>query len=130
MFFSSQDPGNPGEDGASNPFIPIFMDDIIAVTPIESKVIPPDPGEAGSLTLDGIDFDGDEIRDDAERYIAYKYLNGPPPRGALYQLSRSMNHFLYYMDIGKNPSGFPKFDRRIESVQCLTPITTNRRAQQ
>lgn len=32
--------------------------------------LPPEPGEDGKLTLEGIDSDGDGVRDDVERYIA------------------------------------------------------------
>jgi len=35
-----------------------------------SSVLPPNPGEAGKATLQGIDSDNDGVRDDIQRYIA------------------------------------------------------------
>lgn len=35
--------------------------------------LPPDPGEAGKKTLEGIDADGDGVRDDIQIYIAENY---------------------------------------------------------
>jgi hypothetical protein len=35
--------------------------------------LPPDPGEAGKLTLEGIDSNNDGVRDDLEREIVYMY---------------------------------------------------------
>jgi hypothetical protein len=32
--------------------------------------LPPDPGQAGKLTIDGIDVDKDGVRDDVQRWIA------------------------------------------------------------
>lgn len=32
--------------------------------------LPPDPGEAGKVTVEGIDSDNDGVRDDIQRYIA------------------------------------------------------------
>lgn len=35
-----------------------------------STTLPPDPGEAGMVTLEGIDSDNDGVRDDIQRWIA------------------------------------------------------------
>jgi hypothetical protein len=45
--------------------------------------LPPDPGEAGKQTLEGIDSDGDGVRDDVERWIALSYPNSPTGQAAL-----------------------------------------------
>ena len=39
-------------------------------TDIVPEGLPPDPGEAGKVTVEGIDSDGDGVRDDVQRYIA------------------------------------------------------------
>ncbi len=44
--------------------------------------LPPDPGEAGKATLEGIDSDGDGLRDDIQRYIAFTFANSPSVRAA------------------------------------------------
>jgi hypothetical protein len=39
--------------------------------------LPPDPGEAGKATIDGIDADKDGMRDDVQRYIAENWSHSP-----------------------------------------------------
>ena len=38
---------------------------------VDPFTLPPDPGEAGKQTLQGIDFDRDGVRDDVQRWIGY-----------------------------------------------------------
>lgn len=56
---------------------------------IDPFALPPDPGEAGKATLQGIDTDQDGVRDDVERYIAYTYPvpSDAPTRAALTQFA-------------------------------------------
>lgn len=49
----------------------------------QSDGLPPDPGPEGELTLEGIDADGDGVRDDIQRYIAITYPNDPNLQTAL-----------------------------------------------
>jgi hypothetical protein len=49
--------------------------------------LPPDPGEAGKATLEGIDSDQDGIRDDIQRYIALTYPDSQKTRAALRQFT-------------------------------------------
>jgi hypothetical protein len=51
------------------------------------SVLPPDPGEAGMATLEGIDSDQDGIRDDIQRYIALTYPGSQKTRAALRQFT-------------------------------------------
>lgn len=51
-------------------------------------VLPPDPGEAGKATLQGIDSDGDGVRDDVQRYIVFKYSTSEKIRAGLMQMAR------------------------------------------
>jgi len=57
--------------------------------PVELSVVPlalpPDPGEEGKATLEGIDSDGDGVRDDVQRYIALTYPDSEKTRAALTQ---------------------------------------------
>jgi hypothetical protein len=53
--------------------------------------LPPDPGEAGKETLEGIDSDGDGIRDDIQRYIALTYPGSQKTRAALRQLTFALD---------------------------------------
>ena len=49
--------------------------------------LPPDPGEAGMATLEGIDSDQDGIRDDIQRYIALTYPDSQKTQAALRQFT-------------------------------------------
>ena len=52
--------------------------------------LPPDPGEAGKTTLEGIDSDKDGVRDDVQRYIAITYPKSAKTRAALTQAAKSL----------------------------------------
>jgi hypothetical protein len=52
--------------------------------------LPPDPGVAGKVTLQGIDSDGDGIRDDVERYIGLTYPASARQRAVLAQATLSL----------------------------------------
>lgn len=53
--------------------------------------LPPDPGMAGTLTLEGIDLDGNGIRDDVQWKIAQRYPSEPSKRAALMQLAAAIS---------------------------------------
>ncbi len=50
--------------------------------------LPPDPRPAGKATIQGIDSDGDGVRDDVQRYIALTYPNSAKTRAALTQVTK------------------------------------------
>ncbi len=52
--------------------------------------LPPDPGPANDLTIEGIDSDSDGIRDDARRLIDLRYPESLDRRAALEQAARAM----------------------------------------
>ncbi len=60
--------------------------------------LPPDPGEAGKATLEGIDSDKDGVRDDVQRYIALSNPTDAATRSALQQLAVSNQRFLLAAD--------------------------------
>lgn len=49
--------------------------------------LPPDPGDAGLATVEGIDSDSDGVRDDVQRYIALTYPSSETVRAALSQIA-------------------------------------------
>lgn len=51
--------------------------------------LPPDPGEAGKLTIDGIDSDKDGVRDDVQRWIAQNWGHSPRAVKALTIVAQS-----------------------------------------
>jgi hypothetical protein len=56
---------------------------------------PPDPGEAGKKTLEGIDSDHDGLRDDLQRWIYARFPNDPKKRAALKQVAISYQKTLF-----------------------------------
>jgi hypothetical protein len=56
--------------------------------------LPPDPGEAGKATLEGIDSDGDGLRDDIQRYIALTYPGSQKTRAALRQAAIALQKII------------------------------------
>ncbi len=60
--------------------------------------LPPDPGDAGKLTLEGIDSDGDGIRDDIQRFIALNHPDSEKLRAALTQYTRGLQQALLVRD--------------------------------
>lgn len=67
---TNQTPENISQS-ASNAFITEAqrLIELLGVDP----ALPDDPGEAGKATIEGIDSDGDGVRDDVQRFIAFKY---------------------------------------------------------
>ena len=60
--------------------------------------LPPDPGEEGRATLEGIDSDGDGIRDDIQRFIALTHPDSEKLRAALTQFTRVVQEALLVRD--------------------------------
>ena len=56
---------------------------------------PPDPGEDGKKTLEGIDSDHDGLRDDLQRWIYARFPNDAKKRAALKQAAVSYQKSLF-----------------------------------
>ena len=56
--------------------------------------LPPDPGNDGKATLEGIDSDGDGIRDDIQRYITLTYPDSRKTRAALRQAAVALQRII------------------------------------
>ncbi len=50
--------------------------------------LPPDPGEAGKATIDGIDADKDGVRDDVQRFIFEQWPESERARRVLYEVAK------------------------------------------
>ncbi len=68
---------------------------IIAVEPAG---LPPDPGDAGKATLEGIDSDRDGVRDDIQRYIALTYPDSARTRAAFMEHTKNWQKKLIVSD--------------------------------
>lgn len=65
---------------------------------LEPIALPPDPGDAGKATLEGIDSDHDGIRDDIQRYIALTYWNRSDIQAGLRQYATAFQDSLMGAD--------------------------------
>lgn len=66
----------------------------LTITQFIDRGLPPDPGEAGTQTLLGIDSDRDGVRDDIQRYIHLTYPNEPLLRLALREYAKQFQLLL------------------------------------
>ncbi len=85
----------------------------------EPAVLPPDPGEAGKTTLEGIDSDKDGVRDDIQRYIASTYPNpeDKPFRAALREYSAFQQPFM--MEADDKLKTIANAENRAEQIDCV-----------
>jgi hypothetical protein len=84
-------PENPGEDPSPD-MIPV--DELDRLFPN----LPPDPGEAGKQTLEGIDADGDGVRDDVQRWIYRRYPNDELKRKAMLRYAKALQASIVNVD--------------------------------
>ena len=69
------------------------------VADLEKKLnLPPDPGEAGKATLQGIDSDGDGVRDDVQRYIALTHPDSAKVRALMTMNAKHLQQVLIDSD--------------------------------
>ncbi len=80
------------------------------------KSLPLDPGEAGKKTLEGIDSDGDGVRDDVQRWIVLNYPNSIKKQEGLKQLTRALS--LYILSSNKTQATEANYQRE-RAVGCL-----------
>jgi hypothetical protein len=83
--------------------------------------LPPDPGEAGKVTVEGIDSDKDGIRDDVQRYIALTQIDNPGTRAALRQLAEMNQTFILGAE-GSVESVLAIDERLARSLSCLGSV--------
>jgi hypothetical protein len=90
--------------------------------------LPPDPGEAGKQTLEGIDSDNDGVRDDVQRYIAIAYQNSAKTRAALSQYAASLQQAL---TVASDPTAAGGAWTQIANdLSCLADILGSTQANQ
>jgi len=78
--------------------------------------LPPDPGEAGKATLEGIDSDNDGVRDDIQRYIALTYVGQEDLIKALRHMAIYMQKFL--LDAENKEKNVENFKAYSKASQC------------
>jgi hypothetical protein len=78
---------------------------------------PPDPGEAGKETLEGIDSDSDGVRDDIQRYIEINYADQGQVRSGLRQYARSLQDSL--LDASSQSGSVANAHDGMRARECL-----------
>jgi len=82
--------------------------------------LPPDPGEAGRATLEGIDSGNNGVRDDVQRWIALTFPDSEKTRASFSQRTISMQQFLIdAADPAKSLSNALQMDR---AAACLAYV--------
>jgi hypothetical protein len=101
------------------------LSSVIGIT-LDPVQLPPDPGEVGKQTLEGIDSDRDGVRDDIQRYVAYKYLSSARTRRAVTQYAKAAESFLLSgTDTASSLSLAHAIDDGITCVYALSPSSAH-----
>ena len=97
------------EYGDMVPFPGAMVNLDTAFLPIKgrAKWLPKDPGPAGKTSIEGIDTDGDCVRDDIEIFIATKYPNSDQQmaRKYLFEFAKYLGLFLH-PDLTRTMAGY------------------------
>lgn len=78
---------------------------------------PPDPGEAGKKTLEGIDSDHDGLRDDLQRWIYARFPNDAKKRAALKQMAIYFQKKITFQNTHEEMMEIKK--RSHKAIECL-----------
>jgi hypothetical protein len=70
----------------------------LIVLHVDPFPLPPDPGEVGKQTLEGIDSDGDGVRDDVQRWIAMRFFDSPHALAGVTQYASAVQRSLVEAD--------------------------------
>ncbi|MEP7162458.1 MAG: hypothetical protein ABI747_01705 [Candidatus Moraniibacteriota bacterium] len=84
--------------------------------------LPPDPGEAGKATVAGIDSNGNGVRDDVERWIAFNYPASAKGRAALMQYARAYQRLILSGAAG-NPADALTLDQQAADASACSGYT-------
>lgn len=110
-----------------NPFVPTTEEKSAIKQAEEAKEmvekqggLPPDPGEAGKVALEGIDSDGDGVRDDIERYIALTYPNSEKTRAAATQNAKAIQALV--LDSSDKEASIRNAQEESDALDCLSYI--------
>lgn len=87
----------------------------------DKPVLPPDPGGAGLLTLEGVDSDNDGVRDDVQRWIFINHGDSEKTMAALAQAARSIQVELLNAFVDKTKSVEASY-QVLKAIDCLKYI--------
>ncbi len=83
----------------------------------QDSPLPPDPGEAGKATLQGIDSDHDGVRDDIQRWIYFKFRTEPKKQMAWRQFAQDYQSNLLAYD--NKSEAINTGHRTLNTLQCI-----------
>lgn len=95
-------------------YVPLPFDDDFVVIPVGVN-LPPDPGQVGKATIEGVDAKGDGVRDDIERAIVFAFPNNPQARTVLFQMAK------HYQSVIVNRTSASTVLDNFGSLAGLTP---------
>ena len=81
--------------------------------------LPPDPGEAGKATLQGVDSDNNGVRDDVQIAIYERYPNDETKRNALTQKAKALQEAIVAGDSSSSDALNQASKSIIDAVDCL-----------
>ncbi len=84
--------------------------------------LPPDPGDAGKVTLQGIDSDSDGIRDDVQISIVERYPNDEEKQAALNQEAKALQEAVVAGNSADTNTIIQAAKSVINSVDCMHVI--------
>lgn len=84
---------------------------------VHNEPVPPDPGESGNATLEGIDSDADGIRDDVQRWIVLNYYASKATQLALSQHTEAYQLLLAAAD--SSETSLAQVSALLRAVDCL-----------
>ncbi len=87
--------------------------------------LPPDPGEAGKETLEGIDTDEDGVRDDVQIAIAKLYPVNENTRLTLTQLATSIQQSIIAVNSNNNQELSNALNKIILATECISIHSNN-----
>lgn len=99
--------------------VPISVGDIFIIIPVGTG-LPPDPGEIGKFTIQGVDADADGVRDDVERNISMHYVNNPLARAYSYIVA--MNYQAMIENSANKQTQLQSISQLIQMEDCLDKL--------
>jgi hypothetical protein len=86
---------------------------------VDPVPLPPDPGEDGKVTLEGIDSDGDGLRDDVQRWIILNFLTSLRMQLALRDTAVATQNALASTN---SPTAQAAVEHELSATRCLVYI--------
>jgi len=87
--------------------------------------LPPDPGDDGAATLEGVDVNGNGVRDDVERWIGLTYRDSQKARLALTQFYFPLQGFVVHAEQEDRDAVYDDMTALQRAGECLNYVLRN-----